>query len=119
MNKQYPVESTMHHPFSPAHKTGASGWFSFLLTLSLAVMCGLSQFISLARAETFCIDYQYFPNTNNLRVFDFAILSPYCEVDLTVAHSAGKKAFAYISAGEIAANAQYYQAAQTAGIPFL
>jgi hypothetical protein len=90
----------------------------FLSKLGFTIMTCLSSLAGSA-AENFCIDYQYFPNTNNLRVFDFAILSPYCEVDLRVAHGAGKKAYAYISAGEIAMNAQYYQAAVTAGIPFI
>jgi len=119
MKQQLLHQAEINKPSGLVRQTMDSGSFAFLLRLSFAIMCCLSQFTSFARAETFCIDYQYFPNTNNLRVYDFAILSPYCEVDLTAAHAAGKKAYAYISAGEIAANAQYYQAAQTAGIPFI
>jgi hypothetical protein len=117
MNQHH--QSASEKPVNPIRKACARGGFSFVLTLTFTFVCFLSHFSSSARAEHFCIDYEYFPNTNNLRVFDFAILSPYCEVDLMVAHAAGKKVYAYISAGEIAASAQYYQAAQTAGIPFI
>ena len=118
MTKHHPRQPANEQPLSPVPKTDVPGWFSFLLKLSFALMCGLSQFSSAAGAETFCIDYQYFPNTNNLRVFDFAILSPYCQVDLRQARAAGKKSYAYISAGEIAANAQYYQSRADSRDPF-
>ena len=119
MSKHHCRQQSSRKPVSPGGKTCAPGWFAFLLNLSFAILCCLSHFTSAAGAESFCIDYQYFPNTNNLRIFDFTILSPYCQVDLRQAHAAGKKAYAYISAGEIAVDAQYYQAAQTAGIPFI
>jgi uncharacterized protein (TIGR01370 family) len=112
-------ESPIENTAGTIGKSRAHGWRLFLLKFGLALMCCVPYLLSTASAETFCIDYQYFPNTNNLRVYDFTILSPYCAVDLQVAHAAGKKAYAYISAGEIAANAQYYQAAVAAGVPFI
>jgi hypothetical protein len=71
------------------------------------------------RAEYLCIDYQYYPNTNNFRTYDTFILSPYAQVNFKASQAAGKKFLAYISAGEVAKNAQYYQQAQIAGIPFI
>lgn len=88
-------------------------------TLLLALFSGLSMLSIPLRAETYCVDYRYHPNQDNFRVRDFAILSPYCQVDMTEGHRLGKKFYAYISASEVAHNAQYYQAAQNAGIPYI
>jgi len=106
-------------PFSSIGKTCVAAWFVFLAKLSFTIMCCLSHFNASAQAGNFCIDYQYFPNPNNLRVYDFAILNPSCTVDLSVPHGAGKKAYAYISTGEIAANAPYQHEALAAGITFI
>src|ERR1044071_7970205 len=118
MNTCKHAQSAIVNSCTQVAKTCAHRWSAIVSKIGLLIMLCLSS-QALSAAESFCIDYQYFPNTNNLRVFDFAILSPYCAVDLQVAHAAGKKAYAYISAGEIAMNAQYYQSSVSAGIPFI
>jgi hypothetical protein len=68
---------------------------------------------------SFCIDFRYAPSTRNFWGYDCIILSPDAEVDLSEGHSFGKKFFAYISVGEIARNAEYFQQAEEAGVAFL
>lgn len=58
-------------------------------------------------ARTFCFDLRYEPNLQNLTTYDFTVLDPAAEVDLGPAHRAGKKVFAYISVGEVGADAWY------------
>lgn len=84
--------------------------------LAVLVLLGL---VTSSQAATFCIDYGYHTKQENFRRYDFAILSPYGQTDMQEGHSMGKKFFAYISAGEVARGAQYYQQAVAAGIPFL
>jgi uncharacterized protein (TIGR01370 family) len=79
----------------------------------------LCSFSTLLHADTFVVDYEYFPKQDNLKRYDFSILSPYSRADLTEGHAAGKKFYAYISASEVAKSAQYFDAAENAGIPFL
>jgi hypothetical protein len=117
-NQQYP-NSANEDLSKPVNNSRARRWFPSLSKLGLAAMCCCSLLCPAEGAETFCIDYRYYPDTNNLRIFDFSILDPYCEVDLGIAHRAGKRAYAYISAGEIAGNAQYYQEAVAAGVTFI
>lgn len=71
-------------------------WLSLLLLLPGSVA-----------GKTFCFDLEFHPQLENLPLYDFTVLDPSAEVDLTPAHQAGKQAFAYISVGEIASDAWY------------
>lgn len=57
--------------------------------------------------KTFCFDLRYKPNVENLKIYDFTVLDPAADVDLGLAHREGKKVLAYISVGEVAADAWY------------
>lgn len=69
---------------------------------------------SAARAKTFCFDLQYEPQLENLSKYDFTVLDPSAQVDLGLAHRAGKKVLAYISVGEVGGDAWYLAAALAA-----
>lgn len=70
--------------------------------------CGLvAAFQQTAPAKTFCFDLQYHPQAENLARYDFTVLDPLAEVDLSLAHRGGREAIAYISVGEIGGDAWY------------
>src|SRR5438132_7391576 len=52
-------------------------------------------------ARTFAFDFEIQPKEENFRLFDFTIVDPMAEVDLSIAHNAGHKVIAYISVGEV------------------
>jgi uncharacterized protein (TIGR01370 family) len=74
------------------------------------------------RAETLCLDYQWSVNTANFTKYDTFIINahvPLSPTAMATAKAAGKKFYAYISAGEIGRDAYYHSAAVAAGIPFI
>ncbi len=92
--------------------------FRFSRTL-LAACLGFLTLHQHAAAESFCLDFRYYPNQENLARYDFSILDLQSQPDMTAAHAAGKKLFSYLSVGQIAGNAPYLSDVQARHISFL
>jgi len=75
----------------------------FSIVLAWASLTGSGE----ALGRTFAFDFQYHPKEENLALFDFTIVDPMAEVDVSIAHKAGKKVIAYISVTEVAPDAWY------------
>lgn len=85
------------------------------LTLLAAVLAYAGSSLAGA-ARSFAFDFENHPKEENFSLFDFTIVDPMAEVDLSIAHNAGHKVIAYISVSEVGDDA-WYRAEALATVP--
>ncbi|MEZ5299072.1 MAG: endo alpha-1,4 polygalactosaminidase [Verrucomicrobiales bacterium] len=87
--------------------------------LAAAAALHLAGLPCFAAMPDFCIDYRSAPDARDLAPYPMCILHPDAEIDFAAAKAAGQELLAYVSLAEIAADANYAEAARAAGIKTL
>ena len=96
-------QSAPNRRFSGRRALASAAQRLLLALLLLGLGSGLS-----VRAVSFCLDFTYRPDPKNFSLYDVAILDRLSEADLAPVQAQGKSIYAYISIGEVAADAPYY-----------